>query len=686
MIRIRMRFRPNEQGQSIVILALFFLFAFLVFAALSVDGTMIYLRRRQLQNMADAAVLAAAEQLSKSNDEAVAYQKAMDSIEENKGRVEWYSTSDPPDPPNTNVGSGLGLSVGIEITNACDVRVALFWSDMGTYFTQFFGRQTLQVGARAHASCSKVGGLQPIAVKRFGDEFDTDDAPPPPNTNNPTTTYCYHCNTRQPLPGQGNGTSFDFLRPESSDIITTWPTGTLMYQSPSPHADWETIGAGREYVILGEGVEPNVSANGTSYSGWVNLDIRHLSSPSKDYKNGTEGATSETLKDLAEYYIRRGYCCDIPKPGEEVATLSGVSTKFSTQAFQDTHNVGEIVAVIVYNGTVYKTPDLGLTGSPNAQSTHAITTTIAALNSAALTYTIRLEAKDGFTTVGRDPLTMDVEGLEGFADWSFSPTDRPHLPAYPGGPDVRFLTLHITPTVTSVGTTTQVITGTRMFYVSAFDPGPSFMPGLKGTDIKRYWAGIVTIGDVDSHGHERDLPAVTGTPSSTVVNNYPFVVVEQGKQARYNIDLDLWGGAGNQPVTVDFVGITPTNFDTNFQWVSQPPWTVSNVKSNRHPGASLQVNIKALDTATVNTIQELTLMTSAGTMTQTFKLYILVVPAGTMTAEDYVKILGYAALEVMEYPNVNAVRGRIVSRLMTDPNELQLTSRARLIPWEWDRP
>jgi hypothetical protein len=683
MSRIRMRLRSSEQGQSIVILALFFLFAFLVFAALSVDGTMIYLRRRQLQNMADAAALAAAEQLSKSNDDAVAYQKAMDSIEENKGRVEWYSTSDPPSPqePNsTNVGSGLNLSRGIEITNACDVRVALFWSDMGTYFTQFFGRQTLQVGARAHASCSKVGGLQPIAVKRFGDEFDTDDAAPWPNTNNPNTIYCYHCDTRQPLPGQGNGKAFDFLKPENLDldVISTWPTGTLLYQSPSPHADWETVGAGREYVIMGEGVDPNVGT--TSYAGWVNLDIRHLSSPSKVYKNGADGATSETLKDMTEDYIRLGYRGDIPEPGEEVAMLSGVSTKFSTQAFQDTYKIGEIVAVIVYNGTVYKTPDLGLTGNPNVQSTHAATTTTDALNSAAVTYTITLEAKDGFTTVDHDPLTMDVEGLEGFANWSFSPTERPHLPAYPGGPNVRSLTLHITPTVTSVGTPTQVITGTRMFYVSASDPGPL------GTDIKRYWAGIVTIGDVDSHGHERDLPAVTGTPSSAAENNYPLVVVEQGQQAKYNIDLDLWGGAGTQPATVDFVGITPTNFDTNFQWVSPPSWTVSSVKSNKHPGASLQVNIKALDTATVNTIQELTFSTSAGAMTQTFKLYILVVPPGTTTAEDYVKILGYAALEVMGYPNVNTVRGRIVSKLMKHPNELQITSRARLIPWEWDGP
>jgi hypothetical protein len=591
----------------------------------------------------------------------------MDSLEENSSRVEWYSTSDPPDPPNTNVGSDLDLSMGIEITNACEVRVALLWSDMGTYFTQFLGRQTLQVGAKAHASCSKVGGLQPIAVKRFGDEFDTDDAAPWPNTNNPTTTYCYHCDTREPLPGQGNGTAFDFLRPEVSDIITSWPTGTLMYQPPSPHADLDSGAPGRDYIILGKFTDPNVGT--TSYDGLVNLDIRHLSALPRVYKNGTEYGNPNTFKDLAAYYIRRGYCCDIPKPGDEVAMLSGVSADFGPKTFQETYAVGDIVAVIVYNGTVYKSPDLGVTGSPDVQSTHPTTTTTAALNSAALTYTIRLEALDGFTTIGVQPLTMKVEGLEGFADWSFSPTDSPHLPACDTCSDVRYLTLHVTPTVTSVGTTTQVITGTRMFYVSAVDPN---------RDMERYWAGIVTIGDMDINGNERDLPAVTGTPSTAPQNNYPYVTVEQGKQVKYNIDLDLWGGAGNQPASVDFVGTLPTGFE----WVNSPPWTVSSVKSNRHPGASLQINIQVNDTATPDTRYELTFMTSAGTITQTFDLYVLVVPPGTTTVEDYVVILGYAALEVTAYPNVNTVRGRIVSELMTDPSQLQYGSRARLIPWD----
>jgi hypothetical protein len=680
-MKLRMQFCPDEKGQSIIVVALLFFFAFLVFAALSVDGTILYLRRRQLQNMADAAALAAAEQLSQSKNEATAYQKAMDSIDGNGGRIDWYSESATPNPIATNEGSGLNLTRGIEITGACDVRVALQWSDMGTYFTQFFGRETLQVGARAHASCSKAGGLQPIAVKRFGDEFDTDDTPPPPNTSNPNTIYCDTCDVRQPLLGQGNDNAYDFLRPEVPDVITTWPTGTLIYDSPLPHANLASGAPGREYYILGGGVKPNVGA--ASYGGWVNLDIRHLSSPPKEYYNNVSpGSAPNTLKDLGEYYIRRGYCCDIPAPGDEVAMLSGVSADFAAKAFQETYDIGDVVAVIVYNGTVYHAPVLEMTGSPRFQQTRPTTTTVEALNSAAVTYTISLEAKFGFNS-SLQGLTMNVEGLEGFADWGFSPTASPRLP-YGVGINARDLTLHITPsvktTVTTVGTTTltttHVITGTRMFYVSAIDDK------FGGTMVRRYWAGAVTIGDVDDNGNDRDLPAVTGMPTNTDLN-FPFLTVVQGNQAKYNIELDLWAGAGNQIVTVDFVGTEGfgSSLPTGFSWVGAPPWP-KNTKANNHPGATFNLNIKVDDTSTPNTTERLTFLTSAGAMTQTFKLYVQVVPPQTTTVEDYVEILGYAALEVTDYPTVNSVRGRIVSELWHDPSDLKAGLRARLIPWD----
>jgi len=673
-----MRFYSNEKGQSVVIVALFFFFAFLAFAALAVDGTIIYLHRRDLQNIADAAALAAATQLSQNKDEPAAYQTAMDSIEENGGRIEWYSTSDPPDPPNSNVGSGLDLTAGIQISNACDVRVALRWSDVGTYFAQFIGRKMLQVGARAHAGCNRAGGLQPIAVKRFGDERDWN----PDLTNvNGASVYCDDCNPQQSLVGQGLGNVNDFLRPiiSDTDVITQWPgwpIGLEMYQSPAPHADLASGAPGRQHFIVGSGTDPNVGA--TSYAGLVNLDIRHVSSPPVEYYNGVDpGTQSNVLKDLGEYYIRRGYCCDIPKPGDQVAVYNGGSTAFAAQAFQETYAISDVVAVIIYNGYVYNTPNLAMTGDdPNYQATYPTTATVA---SSPLTYTLSFEAENGFQSAAGG-LNLAVEGLEGFADWSFLPTSAPVLGR--NGIDESTITLTVTPTTTGVGTTTQVITGTRMFYVSSIDNNAG------GTGIRRYWAGIATIGDTIT-GTQRDLPAVTCTPTNSDLN-YPFVSVVKGQQAKYQIDLDLWAGAAEQLVTVS----PPVTYSlpTGFSWVTAPPWTKT-TKDNKHPGSFFSLNLKTDDTAVAGAVPyQIPLIVSAGGMEpQTCNLYILVEEAQT-TVNEYVEILGYAALEVTGYYNntnpvgegqpANAVRGRIVSELWGDPSQLTYGLRARLIPWD----
>ena len=674
-------FFKAEQGQSLILVALFFAFVFLALAALAVDGTIINLRRRQLQNVADAAALAAAVALSQHKSDDQAFQAAQDSVAANEGEVVWYSSNgvlQTSGDTSGNVGSGADLTIGMEITGGCDVRVALLWSDIGTYFAQFVGRETLQVGAKARAGCNRSGGLQPIAIKRFGDQRDWD----MDLTNaNAADVYCDNCNTQLSLqgpPAQGKSNVTDFLRPSGSDELSEWPgwpDPTGLYQSPSPHADLASGAPGREYFILGSGVVPNVGT--TSYAGLVNLDIRHVSAPPVEYYNGVEpGTQSNTLKDLAEYYVRRGYCCDIPIPGDQVAIYNGNSTSFAAAAFQETYAVGDVVAVIVYNGYVFDTPNLAMTGdTPNYKFTYPTTTTVA---SNALVYSIDFEAQNGFQS-SASGMVMDVEGLDGFAEWSLSATS-PTL-GY-NGMTQRTVTLHVTPilTTTTVGTTTttHVVTGTRLFYVSAIDNKTG------GTGIKRYWAGVATIGD-EVNGVQRTQPAVTCTPTNTE-QNYPFLSVVKGQQAKYSLELDTWGVGSTQDVTVS-AGALPTGFS----WVSVPPWTKS-VRTN-HPGISFNANIKVSDSAVASTTPyEIPITVSAaGMASQTCMLYVLVEEAQT-TVKEYVEILGYAALEITGYYNAqnpvnpgqtaNAVRGRIVSRLMTDPSELTYGLRARLIPWD----
>lgn len=679
-LRFRLPMPSNEEGQSVVIVALFLFFIFMAFAALSIDGTIIYMHRRRLQNIADAATLAAAIELNQNSTEAQAYQAAMDSIASNEGLIEWYSTSNTPNPPATNVGSDQDLVVGIEITGQCDVRVALRWNDVGTYFAQFVGRGLLQVGARARAGCNRAGGLQPIAVKRFGDQFDWD-LSPGLNTNN-ASIYCDSCDTQQAIQGpppQGLGNGNDFLRPESSDIITEWPgwpDSTVLYESPTPHADLASGAPGREYFFLGGGVKPNVGA--TSYAGLINMDIRHISAPPVEYYNGIDaGTNSNTLKDLGEYYIRRGYCCDIPQPGDQVAVYNGNSTAFVAQAFQETYQVGDVVAVIVYNGTVFNTPNLAMVGNDpnyNNPATYPTTTTLA---SNAVTYTLDLEAELGFQSAPGG-LTLGVEGLSGFADWSFSPTTSPVLGH--SGITQRTIDFTAVPTVTTVGTTTQVITGTRMFYLSAIDDK------MGGTDIRRYWAGIVSIGEDLGGGVYRQLPSVTGYPDPIILS-----IIKGDPATTIRLNLDAWGVTSNQSVTV-----TPGSLPTGFSWGNPgPPWTKT-VQWDDHPGSGFNIKLNVADTAVSQpTPYAIPLTVSATGMTpQSFNLYVIVEDANT-TVQDYVEILGYAALEVTGFynsgnlidptdptpPPANAVRGRIVSELWDDPSKMTYGMRARLIPW-----
>ncbi len=350
---------------------------------------------------------------------------------------------------------------------------------------------------------------------------------------------------------------------------------------------------------------------------------------------------------------------------------NGTSAAFSPQALRETYKVGDVVAVIVYNGHVHNTPNLTITGDdPNYKVTHPATNTIA---SNVLTYSVHLQAEHGFQSSPAG-LRMNLEGLDGFADWSLSDSS-PVLGR--NGINERWLTLTVTPRTTTVGTTTHVITGTRAFYLAAIDDK------VAGTQVRRYWAGVASIGD-KVNSTLRDKPSVTCFPTNPE-QNYPFVATVKGQQATYELQRDLWGGAGKQKVAV-----SPGALPGNLEWVSAPPWT-RDADPNKHPGAKLKLNIKTPDTVVTNTIHTIPLtVSSAGMESQTCNLYVLVEEAGT-TVKDYVEVLGYAAMEIMGYynnehpvtpgKNPNAVRGRIVSELWDHPGEMVYGLRARLIPW-----
>ena len=533
-------------------------------------------------------------------------------------------------------------------------------------------------------------------MKRFGDEIDVvgSGGPPP-------TIHCDSCNTKLKLspnpptePGQGNGNGYDFFRPKASDadIIIDWPGWGVdpfgLRKNPSPHA---TNGSpGRDFFFLGNAARASVGTGSGSWQGAVNLDIRRpVGSPVVTYYNGvTAGTGAATLKDMGSYYIRNGYCCDIPEPGDWVAMFPGVSG-FPTD-LRATYAPGDIIAIIIYDGTVFETPTFLMTGTPDVQETHPNTTTV---TSNVLTYTINMAVPppDLNFQSAAGGLYMEVEGLDGFANYSFTPTSRPVL----GHSSIftRVVNLIVTPTLTTttVGTTTvtNVVTGTRMFYVSSDD--------RDSTGVVRYFAGVATIGDTVDYGSgpiERDVPAVTGVPTNSD-NNYPYLIVEHGKQASYKIDLSLWGvdSSAKHDVTVQFTGSLPTGFS----WApgsgtgSPRTWSENDVRlASTNKSVSIKLNIDS--TATPNTLYTLpfSVVDDDNGASSTFNLYIFVEEAKP-TTQFFVEILGYAAIEIEGYynntipfsgTNPNTVKGRFVSELQSDPSSLIYGLRARLIPWD----
>ncbi len=117
------RHHRTERGQSIVLLAFAFV-AMLGFAALAVDGGLLYTERRRAQNGADAAALAGALAIVYGNDPyAAAYARAADNTYDDNGTYNWVEVYNPPiDGPY----AGNAEYVEVVITAKVDTVLAHF--------------------------------------------------------------------------------------------------------------------------------------------------------------------------------------------------------------------------------------------------------------------------------------------------------------------------------------------------------------------------------------------------------------------------------------------------------------------------------------------------------------------------------------------------------------------------------
>lgn len=122
-------------------------------------------------------------------------------------------------------------------------------------------------------------------------------------------------------------------------------------------------------MLAGQEANANVPSN-SSFSGPVVFDFRQTTFPQPLYYNGLTPNTSlNQYKDFATRYILGAYAGPSIIPGQQLAYYSGVSAGDIEKPFDLRYNVGDTVAALVYNGTIYDSPSFSTTFPSVAAST-----------------------------------------------------------------------------------------------------------------------------------------------------------------------------------------------------------------------------------------------------------------------------------------------------------------------------
>jgi hypothetical protein len=692
----------SETGQAAVLMALLLFFAFLAFAALTIDGAMTYLVRRDLQNVADSAALAACRVIAQNDTSGgtvadTALAAAQNSITTQLGPWATYA--------NPNVGSGVGLVKGIEVSPASsprEVRVAV-QRRVPTVLTQFVGRGDSFMLAQAHCDSRAGGGLMPIAVPRYLTSKDKS------HPANPAMTDLI---AKKGAP----------LYPSDS-ITVTWSGRYGPFQVPVPcgnpgapacagNASWVAsdsavagtpdANSGPQVDILGQSGQTN---SGTAnFRDFVLLDIRNVGPQDPlEYYNGVTSMPN-AAKDVSQGWIyQHGYPGPNPQVGSEVAVLAGTSNNFSAQTVMNDagYQVGDILPVIVYDGYVWKRPDFSLSVNPQSGSgiVAGCPSTCPLDSGSAIAYTVQI-AKSGNTSWSNPGPSFTV---------NFNLTNGP----LPSGSYVTIQPL--TPVAGSITT----LTGPNYSYV---------IPNVNETG----WTGKILIWDTE---------AVTRTPFLTGIDAYATSLLnthglntDKGNPSA-NVQFGFWngsaptadytarsdaatftgpmalaqGGSGATNLVVYGVGTTAgfpksgkndvckgvpvqgsvfgngATWSTIFSSPANIPGGIDiflNGENSISPGLNVNANAPV---ATGYTLRFAiggpgTNGCSVPPHTVDIPLSITTAPTTGATPDSFVVVQGYALMRISD-SDANDVWGYAISPLYESLDQITVGLRPRLVPW-----
>lgn len=391
----------GEKGQAAVLITILLMFGLIALTALAIDGGHLYVVRRDLQNMSDAACLAAATELSLQGTVDDAYNAAVEYILANGGSADLYTEQD---------GDGGGLVKGIQVSGA-DVRVAL-QTLVDTYFTMIFNRSEAAVGARSRCNATAAGGLMPIAVRRF--EYNEDEPGMQLDllaNKNCQPPACYYHSDHEEVIWDGR------YGPMTVWLPLAVPDDGGLYDDQTGNIDCD-VPPGEDPPVyegicaLGDGVVTN---DGTSnYEGFVLLDARNIVPGPVEYYNGASGQ-ADTNKEVSKQWIRsKGYPGPIPMVGDQLAMLDGVSNDFAAQEMAKYWEIGEEFWAVVYSGFVWDVPDLEMSIEPVVEwISPTVTDTVESV-----AYTVTMEKVgpspwEADTSLALQPFFMEVGGEYG---------------------------------------------------------------------------------------------------------------------------------------------------------------------------------------------------------------------------------------------------------------------------------
>lgn len=628
----------DESGQAAAVVALLLFFVFMPLAALALDGGMIYLVRRDLQNVADGAALAACRVIAYNDTTTTPMAAALATIRNNLGASEPFVGSNP---PGTNTGSGADLIKGLEVSTI-EVRVAL-QRNAPTVLTQFVGRGQTPVTAQARCNSKAGGGLLPIAVQRWD--------------------------------GQPGGSGVDYVANQAaplypSDSIThTWSGRYGPFDVPVPDAYPPSEGnPGPEVVLLGSAAETN---NGVpSMRDLVLLDIRNVASQNElEYYNGAD-TQADAAKDMSRAWIwQHGYPGPFPLVGEQVAILDGASNDFTARAMylDAQYRPGDVLAAIVYDGNVWQKPDFTVSLQPvGSNQTNGIASVPPINQSAAITYNLAIQ-----------PSAWSAPAFFGLSfDFSNLPLPPDTHVAFNG------TELSGPPYVSTINVNGPWNGTLQIWSGAASVPTNTFLSGVNVT------ASSIGV----THGASSNFGFGTMANNDyTVRSNHGKLVVEPNTNNTVNIITfgtpGFPGGQGcrNVPVHAELVGQLWGSFFSSSQDAQiNIPLNVAT------QGFQLSVQAGAPAQLGVTYILRFTVGGSSSNCnpfpTHTVEIPIdVVAPPTNATPDKFVFIQGYALFRVTRVePNVNSpntVYAQSVGPLVQSLAEITYGFRPRLVPW-----